>query len=309
MSARVLVSGANGFVGGHVCQRLAEEGYRVRAAVRAATVAAAEVAVIGDIGPRTDWSAALRGVDFVVHAAARVREDAAAASFEETNVRGTEALVAAAVAARVQRFVLLSTVKVNGERTRERAFGPDDPPAPRGKYALSKLGAEQALARLCPRSGMQYAIVRAPLVYGSGVGGNFLRLMRCVDRGYPIPLGAIRNRRSLVSVWNLADLVSRLLRECEPDRTWMVSDDEDLSAADLIRRLSSAMDRRARLVSVPQGLLRLAGLATGRDAEVGRLCDSLLVDISRTRALLNWKPPLDVAGGLARTAAWYAGRG
>jgi nucleoside-diphosphate-sugar epimerase len=307
MNARVLVTGASGFVGGHVCDQLAAAGYLVRAAVRAnvEVASAAEVAVIGELGAHTDWSVALRDVDFVIHAAARVAGGGDASSHDETNVRGTESLAAASVAARVQRVVLLSTVKVNGEASDQRALSPDDSPHPRGHYAISKLGAERALARICAGSDTTYAIVRAPLVYGPRVRGNFLKLMHWVDHDYPLPFGAVRNRRSLVSVWNLSGLVERLLRNSQPNRTWMVSDDEDLSTPELIRRLSNAMGRRARLVAVPEILMRLVGRATGRHADVQRLCGSLVVDVSRTRESLNWKPTLDVADGLARTVAWY----
>jgi len=310
MTARVLVTGANGFIGRHLCQHLAERGYRVRAAVRStsALAPATEIAVVGNLGARTEWSAALRDVDFVVHAAARTRGASDAESFLETNVQGTRSLATAAGVAGVGRLVLLSTVKVNGEENNLRALGPDDPPRPQDHYADSKLRAEQALTDICRGSGMPYAIVRAPLVYGPGVGGNFLRMMRWVDQEYPLPFGAVHNRRSLVGVWNLIDLVAQLLDGSWPDRIWMASDDEDLSTPELLRRLAGAMGRKPRLIAVPENLLRLAGHITGRRAEIQRLCGSLFVDVSRTRALLGWKPPVDVAVGLARTAAWFAGR-
>jgi len=308
MNERVLVTGANGFVGGHLCDHLAARGFRVRIAVRREMrmASASEVVVVGDLGRRTDWSAAVRDVDFVIHAAARVHDLADRVSYEEANEGGTESLAAAAVAARLSRLVLLSTIKVNGNESGHRGFSPDDPPRPEGDYAISKLGAERALARLCAGSGTSYAIVRPPLVYGPGVGANFLSLMHWVDRAYPLPFGAIHNRRSMISVWNLADLLVRLLHHPQGGRTWMVSDDEDHSTPDLIRMLSGAMCRRARLFAVPEALLRLAGRAAGREADVRRLCGSLFVDVSHTRASLGWKPVVDVAGGLARTAAWYA---
>ena len=176
-------------------------------------------------------------------------------------------------------------------------------------HAVKWLG-ERYLQELAGSSAMRTVVVRAPLVYGPEVKGNFLRLLRWVDEARLLPLGAVQNRRSLVSVWTLCDLLVHLLEHpAAVNRTWMVSDGEDLSAPELVRRLAQALDRPARLLSIPPELLRLAGKLLGRGAEVQRLCDSLTVDIAPTRELLGWSPPLSVDEALARTVSWYRAAG
>lgn len=313
MSERVLVTGATGFVGRHLCRRLSASGYHVRAALRSANASpegAAETVVVGDITLQTDWSTALQDVDHVVHAAARAhlsREALAGPSlFDETNAFGTQGLVAASARAQVKRFILLSSVKVNGEESDGDAYTPFDIPNPQDAYARSKWQAEQFVAQVCAANAMKYVIVRPPLVYGAGVQANFLRLMRWVDRGYPLPFGAIRNKRSFVSVWNLADLIESTLRNSVAvNRTWMVADGEDLSTAELVRRLAAAMGRHAHVFPVPESALRFGGRLIGRRAEISRLCGSLRVNLAQTLSLLGWKPSISVDAGLAKTIEWY----
>lgn len=309
---RVLVTGAGGFVGSSLCEVLTRANYRVRAAVRSGTtsISAPETIAVGDIGATTDWAAALEGVDIVVHAAARVHQahDTAADSdrYMETNVRGTQRLAAAAAQAHVGRFIYLSSVKVNGERTHAVAYTARDEPHPEDAYGLSKRMAEISLAEAAGGA-METVIVRPPLVYGPRVRANFLRLLRWVDRGLPLPLGALHNRRSLVSIWNLCDLLCRLLTHPRAaGRVWMVSDGQDLSTPELIRLIGKAMGRDVRLPPVPVAALRLVGRLTGRAAEVDRLCGSLAVDISDTRQYLEWTPPITVEAAIARTVEWYA---
>jgi UDP-glucose 4-epimerase len=200
----------------------------------------------------------------------------------------------------------MSSVKVNGERSRGAAFTPFDVPNPRGAYASSKWQAEQVVVQTCAASGMEFAIVRPPLIYGPGVRANFLKLMNWVSRGYPLPFAAIRNERSFVSVWNLTDAVVRILSSpAAADRTLMISDGEDLSTAELATRLAAAMQCRARLIAVPDVMLRFAGFVTGTGGTVMQLCDSLRVDLSHTIGLLGWRPPMSVHAALEKTADWF----
>jgi len=310
---RVLLTGATGFVGRTLAPTLAEAGYTVRAALRAETSTTppgcADWVVVGDIGANTDWGSAMRDVDHVVHAAARahvLRDRADPECYLETNARGTQQLAAAAFAGGVKRFVLLSSVKVNGEQTRGRAFTSADEPRPADPYAISKWIAEQRLHEVAAAGGMEAVVVRAPLVYGPGVRANFLRMMRWVDRGWPLPLGSVRNSRSLISVWNLSDLIVNLMRNpAAPGGTWMASDGEDLSTRELVTRVGQALGRHVRLLPLSVGLLRLTAAAVGRADEIARLCESLVVDASQTRNELGWSAPVTVDEGLARTAAWY----
>ncbi|HET9388202.1 MAG TPA: NAD-dependent epimerase/dehydratase family protein, partial [Steroidobacteraceae bacterium] len=288
---RVLVTGATGFVGQVLCAELAKAGYTVRAALRTERSLPAgmhEKSVVGEIDGKTRWEAALEGVDSIIHAAARThvlrKSSNDAELYARTNVLGTERLATAAVSAGVRRFIYVSTIKVNGEESAGPPYRPDDEPRPTDPYGRSKLQAERVLARVGAAGRMSCAIVRPPLVYGPGVRANFLRLMRWIDRERPLPFGAVHNRRSLVSVWNLSDLLVRLLAPAaDSGKIWLVSDGEDLSTPELIHRLAGALHRRARLVPVPPAVLRLCGLLTGTSDQVARLCGSLVLDGSETR--------------------------
>lgn len=314
---RVLVTGASGFVGQTLCGVLARSGCVVRAALRSPRPmpsAVAELAVVGDHDGKTRWDEALHQVDYVIHAAARVHmlhdRPGNAELYIDTNVRGTERLAAAAAAAGVRRLVFLSSVKVNGESTLEGGFCSSDRPEPEDAYARSKWLAESGLMEASSRTGMEVVIVRPPLVYGPGVRANFLRLMRWVEAGWPLPLGAVQNRRSLVSVWNLCDLLARVLEHPRAaGGTFMVSDGEDLSTPDLIRRMGAAMGKRVVLPPVPVSMLAMVGRMLGRGDEVARLCGSLAVDISSTRDRLGWEPPVTVDESIARTVRWYLSNG
>jgi nucleoside-diphosphate-sugar epimerase len=310
---RVLVTGASGFVGSALCELLARSGYLIRAtgrAVRPASAGAAEHVVVGDLGGDPQWQEALAGVDIVVHLAARAHilndPPANASLYAKANALGTSNLAQQAAAAGVRQFVFLSSVKVNGEATTLRAFTPQDKPQPLDAYGVSKWQGEQFATAIGQQSGMRVAIIRSPLIYGSGVKANFLKLMRWVDAEKPLPLNAVQNRRSLVSVWNLCDLILRVVAGPTPCAgLWMVSDGRDLSTPELVRLLAASMGRRARLFSIPVGILRLLAAAAAQRAQVDRLCGSLVVDISSTHAELGWLPPLSVEEGLERTARWY----
>jgi nucleoside-diphosphate-sugar epimerase len=308
--SRVLITGANGFVGRTLLAAAAP--LQVRAAVRSVPVPdfAGEQIVVGEIHEQTDWSRALAGIDGIVHLAARVLVMKPTAKdrsdFEHTNVLGTERLARAAAQIGVRRFVYLSSIKVNGESSGDHQFRTDDLPQPHDDYARSKLEAERRLSAIEASSGMCVSIVRPPLVYGPGVRGNFHRLLSLVRGGMPIPLASVVNVRSMISVWNLCDLVLALLRhERSMSGVFLATDGEAISTADLIRRLAQFMHRPARLFPMPVGALRLLAALTGRSAELNRLCDSLAVDISETRVRLGWSPPMTLDAGLGRTAQWY----
>lgn len=306
----VLVTGADGFIGRHLQRVLSDRGIAFRPAVRARRAHQLhECCEVGDIGPQTDWREALAGVDLVVHLAARahiLRETHAdpRAEFMRVNALGTEALVAAAVSARVRRFVYVSSIGVLGNASGECPFTPSSPPRPHSAYAESKLAGETAV--LAASSRLEVVIVRPPLVYGAGVGANFLRLLRWIEDGWPLPFGAVNNRRSLVSVWNLCDLLVNVLgHPAAPGHTWMVSDGEDLSTPELIRRIAAAMGRRTGMLPVPPSALRVLGKLTGRQEQITQLCGSLQVSIDETRRSLGWSPRVPLDQALGWTMNWY----
>jgi nucleoside-diphosphate-sugar epimerase len=310
---RILVTGGNGFVARALLPALALRGHAVRPAARRPMPHAASV-VVGDLGARTDWSAALEGCDAVIHLAARVHvmhdtvSDALSA-YREVNVEGTRKLALDAAAAGVRRFVFLSTAKVLGEWSPHYGpFADDDPPAPADPYAVSKHEAEVALAEVGARTELETVVLRPPLVYGPGVGANFLRLIALVASGRMLPFGAVANRRSLVYAGNLASAIAVALEHAGAvGRTALVSDGEDVSTAELVRRLGGALGRPARLVAVPPVILRLAGMLTGRRAELDRLLGDFAL-APTALAELGWRPPFTMSQGLAETAAWYRAR-
>lgn len=314
---KILVTGAGGFVGRALCARLAAcpDMIVIAAARRAEGLPpGVEWRKIGDIGPDTDWTGIFTDVDAVAHLAARVHvmEDRAAdplAAFRAVNTQGTMRLAEAAAAAGVKRLVFLSSIKVNGEETGEVPFSEATPPAPADPYGVSKWEAEQELAALFARTGLETVVLRPPLVYGPGVRANFLALLRVASKGIPLPIGLIRNRRSLVSVNTLASAIQACLTHpAAAGRTFLVRDGEDVSSAELVRRMARALGRRARLFPVPPVLLRLAGRLTGRQGAVERLLGSLTVDDSAIRRELGWSPPETMDQALDATAQWFRAR-
>lgn len=309
---KFLVTGAGGFVGAALCEALSERGAISVAAMRKSAsgrLPNSDIFEIGDLTQDVDWTPALAGCSVVVHLAARVhmmREQAAdsESAYRATNVDATLRLAEQASTLGVRRFVFVSSVKVNGERTQDRPFCADDVPAPQDAYGRSKLAAEEGLRAWAARTGTELVIVRPPLVYGPGVRANFLRLMQLVKSGMPLPLGSIANRRSMVALDNLVDFL--LLCATHPaaaGMTWMVSDNHDLSTPELVTLIAKAMGRPARLLPVPPGLLAAgAGLLGGR-AAAGRLLDSLQVDVSPALEQLGWKPRLDVPAAIRLAVA------
>lgn len=310
--ALVLVTGATGFVGRAVCAELLRCGWKVRAALRSAErrpPEGCEPTVVGDLADEPDWRAALAGIEVVVHLAARVHDMGGSDErlYERVNSAATRDLAHAAAAAGARRFVFLSSIKVNGERAAAAApFRFDDPPQPQDAYARSKWSAEQALAQT---RGIQVTVIRAPLVYGAGVGANFLRLVRLVDARVPLPFASIRNRRSLIYVRNLAQLVGVCAEHAgAAGKTFLAADGEDLGTPELIARIGRVLGRAPLLFPFPVPLLRLGAAAAGRRAEISRLTDSLAVDAGETRRRLDWRPAFATDDGLRDTVAWYRSR-
>jgi len=307
---RVLITGANGFVGRAVSDQANARGFAVGAATRLACRfgGGAENVVVGNIDGDTFWKAALADCRAVVHAAARVHVMADTSvhpldEFRRVNVQGTLNLAEHAAAAGVRRFVFISSVKVNGEATAPGLpFCADDVPAPLDAYGISKMEAEQGLREIAAHTSMEVVIIRPPLVYGPGVRANFAAMMRWLRRGVPLPLGAIDNRRSLVALDNLVDLIlTCLTHPAAANQTFLVSDGQDVSTTQLLRRMGRAMQRPARLVPVPAGWLKEAAMLLGKGDMAQRLCGSLQVDIEKTRRLLAWQPPLTLDQGLRKT--------
>ena len=308
---RVLVTGASGFVGKRLCEHLENRGYDVARVVRRADNAKNNTYSVGNIGPDTHWEAIVTDVDVVVHLAARVHvmDDNTAeplAEYRRVNVNGTEKLALAAAGAGVRRFIYVSTIKVNGEATFGQPFFATDTPHPVDDYARSKLEAELSLQRIAADRGFEVVIVRPPLVYGPGVKANFLRLFNWVGRGVPFPFLSIANSRSLVALDNLVDLLTLCVTHPQAaGKVLLVSDDEDVSTAELIRRIASHMGKRARMVAIPVNILQGVARLFGKQAVIERLTGSLQVDISDTKEALNWRPPVTLDDALGETVTWY----
>lgn len=310
---KVLVTGVSGFVGSATCVRLVTQGMDVVGTVRqlpTQPLPGVDYRIVSDLNGDTDWRQALTGVGAIIHCAGRVhvmRETAAdpLVAFRAANVAGTEQLARQAAVAKVRRFIFLSSVKVNGEGG-SVAYCETDPPAPQDSYGISKYEAELGLREIAVETGMEMVMVRSPLIYGPGVKANFLALMRALARGIPLPLGAIHNRRSMVALDNVVDLIVTCIQHpAAVNETFLVSDGEDLSTTELIHRLACAMYRPARLVPVPATVLITGLMLLGKREMARRLCGTLQVDITKVRKVLGWIPPVSVDEGLRRTAAHY----
>ena len=316
LDQRVLVTGAGGFIGQTVCANLKIRGYQVLGALRKRNADHESTSItyvsMGNMDESTDWTSVVKNIDCVVHLAARVHmmHDTAQdplAEFRRVNVDLTMNLARQAASAGVRRFVFISSVKVNGENTPfGQPFTADDVPQPADPYAISKFEAEKLLLQLAQETGMEVVIIRPVLVYGPGVKANFLQMIRWLQNGVPLPLKALNNQRSLLAIDNLVDLIATCLHHpAAANQILLASDGEDISISSLLQRTGVALGKSARLISVPVMALRAGARLAGQDAVLQRLCDSLQVDISKTRRVLGWTPPVKVDDALAKTAQHF----
>ena len=313
--SKILITGATGFVGQAVCKKLREGGHMLTGTTRTPDQGAGPERVplyhIPEIGPDTDWSQAVSGADIVIHLAARVhvmkdRSPDPLADYRNVNTAGTRKLAQQATAAGVKRFVFISTIKVAGENSPVSGFTEDDHAMPEDPYGVSKWEAEQALADISRSTGLEVVILRPPLVYGPGVKGNFLSLFEAINKNRVLPLGAIQNHRSFLSVFNLADAIATAAEHPNAaGQTFFVADEHAISTPDLVRKIAAALDTKPRLLNFPLGLLKIAGFLTGKSAAVQRVAGSLTVNTRRIQTQLNWHPPVSMEDGLKETAGWF----
>ena len=314
--SRILITGANGFVGSAVCKYLRQSGYHMlTGTTRRSGLGVGPEGVpmyhVPEVGPDTDWSKAVSGADSVVHLAARVhvmkdRSVDPLAAFRRVNTEGTKVLAAQAATAGVKRFVYVSTVKVAGETSPKTGFSERNPAKPEDAYGISKWEAEQALTEITKATAMEVVILRPPLVYGPGVKGNFLSLFKAIQKGSLLPLGAIQNKRSLLYVQNLADVIAKtILHPNAGNQTFFVSDAETVSTPDLVRKIAMALGKNPRLFNFPLNLLQIAGTMSGKSSAVERLLGSLTIDSDHIRKKLSWEQPYSMEEGLKETANWF----
>lgn len=313
MDKKVLITGANGFVGQAVCQHLLEAQFNIRKALRRALDKQSneDCQIVGDINARTDWSKALVKIDSIVHLAARVHvmNDSSAdplSEFRKVNVEGTVNLAQQAARANVRRFIFISSIKVNGEKTEGKYFTENDEPAPQDPYGISKFEAEQELRRIARETGLEVVILRPPLIYGPSVKANFYQLMNAIYRGWPLPLGKVNNQRSLLYVNTFANAIKTCLTHPNANgKTFLVSDEKSLSTAELIVALGRFLRSTPRLFNIPVSWMRFGGSLLGKAATVDRLTSSLVVDSNKIRQELSWDSPYNFDTGIQKTAEWF----
>jgi nucleoside-diphosphate-sugar epimerase len=312
---RVLVTGASGFVGSRLLAYLGAAGHQPIAALRGSSDCSSLVTPyvrVGDLLPDTDWTRALENVDVVVHAAARVhimndKVEDPLQEFRQVNVHGTLNCARQAAEAGVKRFIFISSIKVNGEETElGNPYTEDHVPAPVDPYGISKMEAEAGLLALATDSKMDITIIRPVLVYGPDVKANFRSMMNWLNKSVPLPLGAIYNKRSMVALDNLVDLIVTCIdHRAAANQVFLVSDGEDLSTTELLQRTASALGKPGFFLPVPSSLLSTVASLIGKAEIAQRLCGSLQVDISKTKRLLNWAPPISVDEALRKTARHF----
>lgn len=309
MNGIVVVTGAAGFVGRCLARQCSDAGYIVRTCVRkksSSNMNVGDTVEVGDIGPSTHWTPALVGVETVIHLAARahVMKEISydpLALFRCVNTQGTLHLARMAAEAGVKRFIYISSIGVNGARTTGKPFTEEDPPLPHDFYAISKYEAELGLWRLSRDTDLEIVVIRPPLVYGPGAPGNMGRLLRLINSGFPLPFASIHNRRSLISVDNLVDFIVTCIGHPKAsNQSFLVSDGEDISTTELLKKAAKAMGKRIFLLPVPLGMMRFVAKLLRKEKVTYRLFDSLQVDILKARSLLGWTPPFSVDEGLRR---------
>lgn len=315
----IFITGATGFVGTNLIKRLLQDNIRLVAAVLPGEntghlPGVVKRVTVEPLSESSDYTTALHDVEIVIHLAARVHvmQETAAdplQEFRKVNLHGTERLGRQAAQAGVKRFVFMSTIGVNGDNSGSKPYTEGDLVHPHNHYSVSKYEAELALKEISRQTGMEVVIVRAPLIYGPGNPGNFLSLLRIVSKNIPLPLASITNKRSLIYVSNLVDaLTVCATHPVAAGKTYLVSDGEDVSTPELIRRTASALGVPARLLPFPVSLMRLAGKLTDKSAAVNRLAGSLTVDSANIWQELGWKPPFTMEEGLKVTADWFNGK-
>lgn len=313
--SKILITGATGFVGSLLVKKLEEIGIAYIAHSRSSNASLDSNRYVGDIGPDTDWTSVLSGVDVVIHLAARVHvmnDDSTdpLVEFRKVNVEGTLNLAMQSSIASVKRFIFISSVKVNGESTTGlNVFLEDSHSTPEDAYGVSKLEAETGLQSIASETGMEVVIIRPPLVYGAGVKANFLSLLKLSATHLPLPFGSINNRRSMIYIGNLVDFIIKCTHHsAAANQKFLISDGEDVSLRFLITLIRSEFGVSPRLLPFPIALFILVGICTGKRQVVDRLVGDLQVDSSKARTLLDWQPPFSLADGIAATVQDFKNR-
>ena len=316
---KILVTGASGFIGKKLCYELIKSNWNVFGTVRDFDTHLfnenLKVIAVGEIGVNTNWTNALKDTNCVIHCAGRVHfmnEDNNVNMYQSTNIDGTKNLAEQAVKAGVKRLIFLSSIKVNGESTSnekisnikdgiKKKFTQKDLPAPQDAYSISKLEAENVLWEISSRTGLEIVVIRLPLVYGYAAKGNLRRFIKLIEFGIPLPLAMVKNKRSMIGIDNLVHLLNHCIDHPEASRkTFLASDNEDLSTPELIKLIASSMGKKANLFPFPIFILKLLGSVFGRRGEINRLVGSLRIDNRYTKEILNWTPPISVEEGIRR---------
>jgi len=315
-SHKILVTGASGFVGSALCSHFIKCGHNVIGTVRklpVLPVLGVDYRIVSDLDSNTAWNDSIfSGVETIIHCAARVHVMNEYAQnplneFRRINTQGTDTLARSAAKAGVRKFIFLSSIKVNGESSSMSSpIDETSPTNPKDYYGISKLEAERSLLNIANETGMETVIFRLPLVYGPGVRGNFIKLLKMVDRGIPLPFSLVNNLRSLINVNNLTDVIEVCLKDHRAvGKTYMVSDSEDVSTVQLISKMAHALERPVRLWPCPLRLIELAGMLAGRSDEVSRILGSLRIDSNKIYSELGWTPTYTLTQGLSQISAWY----